>query len=157
RREAIAIVDSLSADEIGAMPDLTIAESMRRIAGVTTVYNDDIGQFASIRGSHPDYVPVTISGLTIATTGDHGEGTRKVNLQVIPTNAVQQIRAFKTLSPALDAGALAGLIDILPGSAFDPGQPLFGATLGTSYTSYMDVPDDNSAGRDGKDSPFGRS
>lgn len=157
RRQSPAIVDTLSADEIGAMPDLTIAESMRRIAGVTTVYNDDIGQFASIRGSHPDYVPVTISGLTIATTGDHGEGTRKVNLQVIPTNAVQQIRAFKTLAPSLDAGALAGLIDILPGSAFDAGQPLFGATLGTSYTSYMDVPDDNSAGRDNKESPFGRS
>lgn len=157
RRQSPAIVDTLSADEIGAMPDLTIAESMRRIAGVTTVYNDDIGQFASIRGSHPDYVPVTINGLSIATTGDHGEGTRKVNLQVIPANAVQQIQAFKTLSPALDAGALAGLIDIVPSSAFDAGQPLFGATLGTSYTSYMDVPDDNSAGRDGKDSPFGRS
>ena len=109
RREAVAIVDSLSADEIGAMPDLTIAESLRRITGVTTVYNDDIGQFASIRGSHPDFVPVTINGLTIATTGDHGEGTRKVNLQVIPTNAVQQLQAFKTLSPELDAGALEGL------------------------------------------------
>src|SRR5690606_15151393 len=157
RREAIAIVDTLSSDEIGAMPDLTIAESLRRIAGVTTVYNDDIGQFASIRGSHPDYVPVTINGLTIATTGDHGEGTRKVNLQVIPASAVQQLQAFKSLSPELDAGALAGLINVVPSSAFDPGQSLLGVTLGTSYSTYMDVPDDNSAGRDSKDSPWGRS
>ncbi|MGY1530197.1 MULTISPECIES: TonB-dependent receptor [unclassified Luteimonas] len=157
RREAVAIVDSLSADEIGAMPDLTIAESLRRITGVTTVYNDDIGQFASIRGSHPDFVPVTINGLTIATTGDHGEGTRKVNLQVIPTNAVQQLQAFKTLSPELDAGALAGLINIVPSSAFDMGQPLVNATLGTSYSTYMDVPDDNRGGRDGVSSPWGRS
>lgn len=157
RREAIAIVDSLSADEIGAMPDLTIAESLRRITGVTTVYNDDIGQFASIRGAHPDFVPVTINGLTIATTGDHGEGTRKVNLQVIPTNAVQQLQAFKSLSPELDAGALAGLIDIVPSSAFDMGQPLINATLGTSYSTYMDVPDDNRGGRDGVSSPWGRS
>lgn len=157
RREAIAIVDSLSADEIGAMPDLTIAESLRRITGVTTVYNDDIGQFASIRGSHPDFVPVTINGLTIATTGDHGEGTRKVNLQVIPTNAVQRLQAYKSLSPELDAGALAGLIDIVPSSAFDMGQPLINATLGTSYSTYMDVPDDNRGGRDGVSSPWGRS
>ena len=115
RREALAIVDTLSSDEIGAMPDLTIAESLRRITGVTTVYNDDIGQFASIRGSHPDFVPVTINGLTIATTGDHGEGTRKVNLQVIPSSAVQQLQAYKSLSPELDAGAVAGLINISAG------------------------------------------
>lgn len=157
RRESTAIVDSLSADEIGEMPDLTISESLRRITGVTTIYNDDIGQFASIRGSHPDYVPVTINGLTIATTGDHGEGTRKVNLQVIPGSAVQQLQAFKSLSPELDAGALAGLINIVPASAFDPGQRLFTFNVGTSYSTYMDVPDVNSWGRDGKSSPWGRS
>ncbi|MGY0503983.1 TonB-dependent receptor [Luteimonas sp. e5] len=157
RRESLAIVDSLSADDIGEMPDLTIGESLRRITGVTTIYNDDIGQFASIRGSHPDYVPVTINGLTIATTGDHGEGTRKVNMQVIPSSAVRQLRAFKSLSPELDAGALAGLIDIVPSAAFDPGQRLFSASTGTSYSTYMDVPDVNSWGRDGKSAPWGRT
>lgn len=156
RRQSTAILDTLSRDEIGALPDITIAESLRRIAGVTTIYNDDIGQFASIRGTHPDFIPVTLNGLTIATTGDHGEGTRKVNLQVIPGDAVQQLRVFKTLSPDLDAGALGGLIDIVTASAFDPGQSLLSITGGVSYTSYMDVPDDNSAG-DGKDSPFGPS
>lgn len=156
RREATAIVDSLSRDEIGALPDVTIAESLRRITGVTTVYNDDIGQFASIRGTHPDFVPVTVNGLTLATTGDLGEGTRKVNLQVIPGEAVQQLRAYKTLSPDLDAGALGGLIDIVTVSAFDPQRSLLSVTAGASYTSYMDVADDNSYG-DSKDSPFGPS
>jgi len=156
RREATAIVDSLSRDEIGALPDITIAESLRRITGVTTIYNDDIGQFASIRGTHPDFIPVTLNGMTVATTGDLGEGTRKVNLQVIPTEAVQQLRAFKTLSPDLDAGALGGLIDIATVSAFDPTRSLLSVTASASYTSYMEVPDDNSMG-DGKDSPFGPS
>lgn len=156
RRETPAIVDTLSRDEIGALPDITIAESLRRITGVTTIYNDDIGQFASIRGTHPDFVPVTINGLAIATTGDLGEGTRKVNLQVIPGEAVQQLRAYKTLSPDLDAGALGGLIDIVTASAFDGSRTLLSATAGVSYSSYMDVPDDNSAG-DSKDSAFGKS
>lgn len=156
RRQATAIVDSLSRDEIGALPDITIAESLRRITGVSTVYNDDIGQFASIRGTHPDFVPVTMNGLTLATTGDHGEGTRKVNLQVIPGDAVQQLRAYKTLSPDLDAGALGGLIDIVTVSAFDPLRAPLSVTAGASYTSYMDVPDDNSFA-DQKDSPIGPS
>ncbi|RYE72636.1 MAG: TonB-dependent receptor [Oxalobacteraceae bacterium] len=156
RRETTAIVDTLSRDEIGALPDITIAESLRRITGVTTIYNDDIGQFASIRGTHPDFLPVTLNGLTIATTGDLGEGTRKVNLQVVPGEAVQQLRAYKTLSPDLDAAALGGLIDIVTASAFDPDRSLLSVTAGASYTSYMDVPDDNSAG-DAKDSHFGPS
>ena len=156
RRKTTAIVDTLSRDEIGALPDITIAESLRRITGVTTIYNDDIGQFASIRGTHPDFIPVTLNGLAIATTGDLGEGTRKVNLQVIPGEAVQQLRAYKTLSPDLDAGALGGLIDIVTASAFDESRSLLSATIGASYTSYMDVPDDNSAG-DAKESPFGKS
>jgi TonB-dependent receptor len=156
RRDTTAIVDTLSRDEIGALPDITIAESLRRITGVTTIYNDDIGQFASIRGTHPDFIPVTINGLSIATTGDLGEGTRKVNLQVIPGEAVQQLRAYKSLSPDLDAGALGGLIDIVTASAFDSSRSLLSATAGVSYTSYMKVPDGNSAG-DAKDSPFGPS
>jgi outer membrane cobalamin receptor len=53
RRSTYAIVDTISQDEIGSLPDLTIAETMRRITGVTTIYNDDIGQFASIRGCTP--------------------------------------------------------------------------------------------------------
>lgn len=154
RRESTAIVDSLARDEIGALPDITIAESLRRITGVTTVYNDDIGQFASIRGSHPDFVPVTLNGMILATTGDLGEGTRRVNLQVIPGDAVQQLLVYKTLSPNLDAGALAGLIDIRTISAFDPGRSLLSVTGSGSYSSYMEVDDSNSWGHD-KDSPIG--
>jgi TonB-dependent receptor len=156
RRDATVIVDSISQDEIGALPDLTIAESMRRITGVNTIYNDDIGQFASIRGVHPDFVPVTANGLSIATTGDLGEGTRMINLQVIPGVSVRTILAYKTPTPDLDAGALGGLIDLVPVSAFDEGVQTLIATAGISYTSYMDVPDDNSWG-DPKDSPIGKS
>ena len=156
RRRATVIVDSISQDEIGALPDLTIAESMRRITGVTTIYNDDIGQFASIRGVHPDFVPVTINGLSVATTGDLGEGTRLINLQVIPGVSVKTIQAFKTPTPDLDAGALGGLIDLVPVSAFDKDARTLIATAGLSYSTYMDVPDDNSWGND-KDSPIGKS
>lgn len=154
RQRSTAIVDTLSRDDIGALPDVTIAESLRRITGVTTIYNDDIGQFASIRGLHPDFIPVTLNGLTLATTGDLGEGTRKVNLQVIPGEAVSQVQAFKTLSPNLDAGALGGLINLVPVSTFDYSDPTLIATAGASYTTYMDVPDINSQG-DRKVSPYG--
>lgn len=156
RRNSVIIVDSISRDDIGVLPDLTIAETMRRITGVTTIYNDDIGQFASVRGVHPDYVPVTLNGLSIATTGDLGEGTRKVNLQVIPGKAVKTLQAFKSPTPELDIGALGGLLNIVTLSAFDENLPKFSLTAGTSYSSYMDVPDDNARGSS-KDSPLGYS
>jgi TonB-dependent receptor len=156
RRGSTTIVDSISQDDIGALPDLTIAEAMRRITGVTTIYNDDIGQFASIRGVHPDFVPVTVNGLAIATTGDLGEGTRMVNLQVIPGVSVRLIEAFKTPGPNMDAGAMGGMLNILPVGAFDAAEPKRVLTGTLSYSTYMDVPDDNSWGDD-KDSPLGTS
>ncbi len=148
------IIDSLSQDDIGALPDFTIAESLRRITGVTTIYNDDIGQFASIRGVHPNFVPVTVNGLSIATTGDLGEGVRMVNLQVIPAVAVKSLDAYKTPTPDLDAGAMGGLLDIVPISAFDKKKDSFIGTIGLTYSSYMDVPDTNSWGGK-KNSPYG--
>lgn len=154
RKRTSAIVDTLSSDEIGALPDMTIADSMRRIVGVTTIYNDDIGQFASVRGLHPDLIPVQWNGMSLATTGDLGEGSRKINLQVIPGEAVGQIQAYKTLSPDLDAGALGGLINLVPLSAFNSTEPVFLATAGTSYTTDMDVSDVNAMG-DNKHSPYG--
>jgi iron complex outermembrane receptor protein len=156
RQKSTVIVDTISQDEIGALPDLTIAESMRRITGVTTIYNDDIGQFASIRGVHPDFVPVTVNGLSIATTGDLGEGTRMINLQVIPSIAVKTIEAFKTPTPDQDAGALGGMINLVPISAFDSGVATLSLTAGASYSTYMVVPDDNSFGHS-KDSPIGKA
>jgi TonB-dependent receptor len=153
RAQSLGIVDTLSRDNIGALPDVTIADSMRRIVGVTTVYNDDIGQFASIRGLNPDLIPVTMNGLTLATTGDLGEGTRKSNLQVLPGQAVSQVQAYKTMSPEMDAGALGGLINLVPVSAFDPGVARLIATASASYSTYMKVPDVNSWGSR-KNSPW---
>lgn len=156
RRRSNAIVDTISSDDIGVLPDITIADSLRRIPGVTTIFNDDIGQFASIRGVNPDLIPITLNGLTIASVGDSGEGARRVNLQVIQSDAIKQLRVFKTLSPDLDAGALGGLIDIVPASAFDRDRTTLSATVGSSYTTFMKVPDDNSGG-EGKDSPIGKA
>lgn len=156
RKNSDFLIDSISSDDIGEFPDITIAESLRRITGVTTIYNDDIGQFASIRGIHPEMVPVTINGLTIATTGDLGEGTRMVNLQVIPSLSVKSLEVYKTPLANIDAGSLGGLINIEPVSAFNKDAKNLIINLGLSYSSYMDVPDDNSWG-DSKDSPYGGS
>ncbi len=155
RRQSMTIVDSLSQDDIGALPDVTIAESLRRIAGVTTIYNDDIGQFASVRGIDPDLVPITFNGLTVATTGDLGEGSRRVNLQVIPGQAVKQLQVFKSFTADQESGALGGYINMVPLSAFDGAEKNHGVVnVSSSYSTYMDVPDDNSGG-DSKDSGYG--
>jgi outer membrane cobalamin receptor len=47
RRGSTTIVDSISQDDIGALPDLTIAEAMRRITGVTTTTSASLRRFAA--------------------------------------------------------------------------------------------------------------
>ena len=146
RRASAVIVDTLTQDDIGALPDRTIADSLRRITGVTTHNNDYIGQFVSVRGISPDQIAVTFDGITLATVGENGIGRRHVNLQIIPARAVQQIQAFKSFTPDLESGAVGGLINLVPASAFDYRGERMIADVSTNYSSYGKVDGVNSGG-----------
>lgn len=154
RRNSTVVVDSLSQDDIGALPDRTIADSLRRITGVTTLNDDDIGRFVSVRGVNPDLVAVTVNGLTLASIASSGGGRRQTNLQVIPSRAVQQIQAYKSFTPDMDSGAMGGLVNLVPASAYDYDGRHLVVEASANYSSFLDVPNVNTA--DGiKSSPFG--
>jgi TonB-dependent receptor len=154
RRNSTLVVDTLSQDDIQSLPDTTIADSLRRITGVTTLNNDDIGQFASIRGVNPDLVPVTVNGINLASIGDTGGGRRQANLQVIPSRAVQQLQAYKSSTPDMESGSMGGLINLVPASAYDFHKRTLIAEVSTNYSTDMDTSNVNTAGGN-KGSPLG--
>ncbi|GAA0673186.1 outer membrane receptor protein involved in Fe transport [Sphingomonas insulae] len=57
KRQIAVISDSISADEIGTLPDFGLGEALQRVPGVSTVQNNGRGeaQFLSIRGLNADY------------------------------------------------------------------------------------------------------
>lgn len=75
KREADQIVDAISTEDIGKLPDDNIGEALQRITGVSLDREAGEGKGVSIRGLGAGLSMVTINGQQMAST----EGTRAVN------------------------------------------------------------------------------
>jgi len=80
KRNATTIVDAISADQIGVLPDNSIAETLERVVGVTGDRFKGSASELSIRGLGPFLGFATINGRDISTGG----GNRSVSFQQFP-------------------------------------------------------------------------
>ncbi|MEX6633796.1 TonB-dependent receptor [Hyphococcus lacteus] len=122
-RESIAakanddrIADFLSADELGRQPDLNVADSLRRVPGVVTVFDEDEGRYVGLRGLDQRYTFISIDGGQIASTD---RSDRDINIESIPPTAVKRLEVFKAVTPDLDGHSVGGVINLVTRSAFD--------------------------------------
>ncbi len=103
-----SIVEAISAEDIGKLPDTTIAESLARLPGVTTQRTrDGKASTISIRGLGPDFNGYLLNGREQSTTGD----SRGVDLSVYPAELIGGAVVYKTGDAGLMAAGLAGTID----------------------------------------------
>lgn len=144
RRKAIGIVDTLAQDDTGDLPDRNIAEALRRVPGVSTLYLEDEGQFLTVRGITPDMNHVTVDGITMISVGSSGEGGRRVDMGLIPSQSSRTSEVYKTFTPNLESGAIGGVINLIPRSAFDHGSGDFVVVdAQANYFDYDKVPGGN--------------
>lgn len=115
KRQNLSVVDAISADEIGKLPDLNVAESAQRIPGVTIRTDRGEGRFISIRGTAPNRNNVTFNGQPVASAA----GTRATALDLVPAEMVSSIEVQKAVTPDMDANALGGSVNINTLTAFD--------------------------------------
>ncbi len=102
------IEETLSAEDIGKLPDTTIAESLARLPGVTT-QRDSQGNATSvsIRGLGPDFNGYLMNGREQTSTLD----SRAVDLSVYPAELISGATVYKSGDAALMTAGLAGTID----------------------------------------------
>lgn len=112
------IVDALYANDVGKLPDQNVAEAVRRLPGVSVANDQGEGRYAIIRGAAPNLANVTVNGQTAPAPETDG---RAVKLDDIPASLIGSLTVTKTLTPNLDANAIAGQLDISTISAFDRG------------------------------------
>lgn len=115
KREALSVVDVVSADEAGKLPDLNVAESTQRIPGVTIRTDNGEGRFVSIRGTPPNRNNVMFNGQAMASAA----GSRATALDLVPSEMVSTIEVAKAVTPDMDANALGGTVNINTLTAFD--------------------------------------
>ena len=103
-----SIVEAISAEDIGKLPDTTIAESLARLPGLTTQRTrDGNASSVSIRGLGPDFNGYLLNGREQTSTGD----SRAVDLSVYPSELIGTATVYKTSDAGIVGQGLAGTID----------------------------------------------
>ena len=113
KRESTAVVDSIVAEDIGKLPDLTTASALQRVPGVQVVVggnNEIVG--ARIRGL--DDIITTINGREIFT----GVG-RGFAFQDLPAEALAGVDVYKSNSAERLEGGVAGGVNLRLRRALD--------------------------------------
>lgn len=108
KEKSDVIEETISAEDIGKLPDVSIAESLARLPGVTT-QRDSQGNATSIsiRGLGPDFNGYLMNGREQTSTLD----SRAVDLSVYPAELIAGATVYKSGDAALVTAGLAGTID----------------------------------------------
>lgn len=132
QRTSNTVMNVISSDAIGNLPDQTVGDALARLAGVSVVL-DGRSAFASIRGAEAKLNSVTLDGSHLSSPANEGvfttagSETRAVDLSTIPSDMISSIEVFKALTPDRDADSFGGLINLVTRSAFDlPGRSISG-------------------------------
>ncbi|UZK67044.1 TonB-dependent receptor [Sphingomonas sp. M1-B02] len=158
RRQALGVVDTLTQDDTGDLADETLADALIRVPGVSsmqTLYGEQEAAYVSVRGISPDLNFTSFDGMAMFSSANDGDGLRRVDLNLIPTQISRTTQIFKTFTSDLDAGAIGGVTNIVPRSALNDKDTFYidaFVSLQTGYGKY--VPGDNSRGSY-SDTPWG--
>jgi iron complex outermembrane receptor protein len=103
-----SIVEAISAEDIGKLPDSSIAESIARLPGVTAQRTAGRASAISIRGMSPDFSTALLNGREQVSTGD----SRGVEFDQYPSELLSGVVIYKTPDGALVGQGLSGTVDM---------------------------------------------
>jgi TonB-dependent receptor len=141
KKNSDVIVDSVTADDIGALPDRSVTEAIQRIAGVS------IDRFKA--GSDPDHFSVEGSGVVVrgltyvrsefngreAFTANNG---RSLSFADVPSELMAGVDVFKSPSADRIEGGISGIVNLRTRVPFDSSKDILAASFETSYSDFAE-------------------
>ncbi len=124
KRNADSVVDVVTADDIGKLPDRNIADAVQRVPGVTISSaaggegGFDENDRVSLRGTNPSLTQTLVNGHPIASGDwfvlDQVQTVgRSVSFTLLPSELVSQVIVRKSATADLVEGGVAGNVDII--------------------------------------------
>lgn len=108
KRNSDDIVEAISAEDIGKLPDVSIADSLARLPGLATQRVNGQASAISIRGLSPDFAGTTLNGREQATIGEN----RGVEYDQYPSELINGATVYKTPDASVIGQGLAGTVDL---------------------------------------------
>ncbi len=141
KKNSDTIVDSVSADDIGALPDRSVTETLQRIPGIS------INRFAA--GVDPDHFTaegsgVVVRGLTYvrsefngrdAFTANNGRG---LGFADVPSELLGGVDVFKSLPADHIEGGISGTVDLKTRKPFDQNKSFISASVQMNYGDFAE-------------------
>ncbi|HEY5810281.1 MAG TPA: TonB-dependent receptor, partial [Povalibacter sp.] len=121
KRESNSIVEAISAEDIGKLPDTSIADSLSRLPGLTSQRAEGRASAISLRGTDPGFTTALLNGREQVSTGDN----RSIEFDQYPSELMSSAVVYKTPDSGLVGQGLAGTIDLRTTRPLDvPGRAI---------------------------------
>jgi len=130
KQDSRMVVDSIVAEDIGKLPDNSVADAMQRITGVQVAQGFQ-GETNSVVIRGLPNVVTTLNGREIFS----GVG-RGFAFQNLPATAVKTIKVYKTSEASLPAGGIAGVVDMQLYRPFDFAGTELSGTFTETHSKY---------------------
>lgn len=108
KRESGSIVEAISAEDLGKLPDTSIADSISRLPGLTSQRAEGRASAISLRGTDPGFTSALLNGREQVSTGDN----RNIEFDQYPSELLSAVLVYKTPDAQLVGQGLAGTIDL---------------------------------------------
>ncbi len=143
KRNADTAVDSITASDVGALPDLSVAEALARVPGVVVqrfdITSNNGGDFPSPEGGGN-----LVRGLTLVRSEYNGRdafsanGGRSLDFGTIPPELIGAVDVYKNSSADLIEGGIGGTINLRSLEPFDKQGLVAVASIDGTYTDLRD-------------------
>ncbi|WP_254448794.1 TonB-dependent receptor [Spirosoma rhododendri] len=129
-RNAHQITNVVSGRTIELSPDLTVANVIQRVSGISIERNSNgDGQYAILRGMDKRYNYTLVNGVKIPSPDNR---YRYVPLDIFPSELLDRLEVYKALTPSMEGDAVGGAINMVMRDA--PDRPTVLANLATGYS-----------------------
>lgn len=108
KEDSNSIIETISAEDLGKLPDLSIADSLARLPGLAAQRTDGRSNFLSIRGFASDFSGTTFMGREQASSGEN----RGVEFDQYPAELINAVQVYKTPDATLVGQGLAGTVNL---------------------------------------------
>ena len=108
KQDSSSIVEAISAEDIGKLPDTSIADAIARLPGLTAQRDRGRAQEINIRGFAGDFASTTLNGREQVSLGNN----RGVEFDQYPSELVNQVVVYKTPDASLIGQGLSGTVDL---------------------------------------------
>ena len=134
-KNALNVVNVLSAKAIELSPDITVANVIQRMSGVTIERNSSgEGQYAILRGMDKRYNYTLVNGVKIASPDNKN---RFVPLDIFPSELLDRLEVTKSLTADMEGDGIGGAVNLVMKDA--PSERQLTASISTGYNAmYFD-------------------